>query len=98
MKCGIISLVAVSMEFHEHMGGNTMNLTVDFNKTVYENFKNDKEALHIMEEIGFISIVKPHVFATAGKIMTINQGARLQKISLEKVREAFESHGYTVIE
>ncbi|MBN2851140.1 MAG: DUF1858 domain-containing protein [Clostridia bacterium] len=75
-----------------------MNKTIAFNKTVYENFKNNKEALPIMEALGFVNIVKPAMFISAGKMMTISQGAKLQKISLEHIREVFESHGYTVVE
>jgi hypothetical protein len=75
-----------------------MSKVVDLNKTVYENFNSNRDGIAIMDILGFKNIIKPSMFSSMGKMITIKQGARLQNVDLKKVKEVFEAHHYQVVE
>lgn len=69
---------------------------IDFKKTVYELSRENPEVVDIMRELGFESIAGEGMLNTAGRFMTIPKGAAMKSISLEKIKQVFESKGYTV--
>ena len=73
-----------------------MEKFVDFDKTVYELCTEDPFMIEIMKELGFERITKQGMLKTAGRVMTIPKGARMQNIELSKIIATFEKHGYTV--
>jgi hypothetical protein len=75
-----------------------MGKAVDFKKTVYDLVKDNSEIGDIMQEIGFVDIVKPGMINTMGRFMTIQKGATMKGIDLEIIKQAFRSRGYEIIE
>ena len=75
-----------------------MSKMIDFNKSVNELCAEDPFVIEVMKEIGFEQITKPGMLQTAGRIMTITKGARMREIDLNKIKQTFERHGYTVKE
>lgn len=75
-----------------------MGKTIDFSKSIYEISRENPEVIGIMKELGFESIQTPGMLNTAGRFMTIPKGAAMKKISLDTIRDAFESKGYDIVE
>ena len=73
-----------------------MKRIVDFNKTIYELCTEDPFIIEIMKEQGFEQITKQGMLQTAGRVMTIQKGARMRSIELTDIIQAFERHGYAV--
>ncbi|HYF82107.1 MAG TPA: DUF1858 domain-containing protein [Clostridia bacterium] len=73
-----------------------MSKEIDLKKTVYELSRENPEIVNIMKELGFESIANEGMLNTAGRFMTIPKGAAMKSISLEKIKQVFESKGYTV--
>jgi threonyl-tRNA synthetase len=73
-----------------------MSKEIDLNKTIYELSRENPEIVNIMKELGFESIAEVGMLNTAGRFMTIPKGAAMKSISLEKIKQVFESKGYTV--
>ena len=71
--------------------------TLDLSKTIYELCKEDPKIIPIMLQAGFSEIANPLMLATAGRVMTIPQGAKMRKISLDTVTQVFRSHGYGIL-
>ena len=72
--------------------------TIDLSKTVYEICKDNPEVIDIMKELGFENIANPAMLNTARRFMTIPKGAAMKNISLDKVKEVFNSKGYEIKE
>ncbi|AHF05972.1 DUF1858 domain-containing protein [Desulfitobacterium metallireducens] len=75
-----------------------MSKIIDLSKTVYEICTEDSKVIDIMRELGFEGITNPGMLNTAGRFMTLPKGAAMKKISLDKLKEGFESKGYQVKE
>ena len=75
-----------------------MTKTIELNKTVFELSQQYPEFLEIMKELGFHDIANPAMLKTAGRFMTVPKGAKLKGISMEKIKKAFESRGYKIVE
>jgi hypothetical protein len=73
-----------------------MKKIVDFNKTVYELCTEDPFIIEIMKELGFEQITKQGMLQTAGRVMTIQKGARMRSIETTGIIQTFEKHGYAV--
>lgn len=73
-----------------------MGKILDLSKTVYELCREYPEIIDIMKDLGFESIANPAMLNTAGRFMTIEKGAEMKKIDLEKVKEAFINNGFTI--
>lgn len=67
------------------------------NQSIYELAKKYPDIKKIMAEIGFKDIVKPGMLQTVGKVMTIDKGARMKNIQMEKIIKAFETEGFQLI-
>jgi len=73
-----------------------MSREIDLKKTIYELSRENPEIVNIMKELGFESIANEGMLNTAGRFMTIPKGAAMKSISLEKIKQIFESKGYTI--
>jgi hypothetical protein len=73
-----------------------MGKEIDFKKTVYELSRENPEVVDIMKELGFENIANEGMLNTAGRFMTIPKGAAMKGISMEKIRQIFESKGYMI--
>ena len=70
---------------------------IDFNLTVAELVKSDPEIKDILAGLGFDKILNPMALKVMGNIMTIPRGAAMKGVSLERVMQAFQEHGYMVL-
>ncbi|WP_338471440.1 DUF1858 domain-containing protein [Niallia sp. XMNu-256] len=73
-----------------------MKKMVDMTKSVYELCTEDPFIIEIMKELGFERITRQGMLQTAGRVMTIPKGARMQNMELSTIIENFEKNGYTV--
>jgi len=73
-----------------------MGKILDLSKSVYELCREYPEIIDIMKDLGFERIANPAMLNTAGRFMTIEKGAEMKKIDLEKVKEAFINNGFTI--
>ncbi|MCF1632150.1 DUF1858 domain-containing protein [Tetragenococcus koreensis] len=71
-------------------------MEIDFSKNLATLVKEYPATKEIMTELGFADINKPGMLQTAGRYMTIPKGAKMKKIPLETVIEAFEARGFEV--
>lgn len=74
-----------------------MTKIIDFNKTVYELVKQYPQIEDIMVNLGFTEIKNKVMLNSVGKLMTISKGAKMKKIDLQKIVEAFQTEGFQVI-
>ncbi|MNJ74777.1 hypothetical protein D3C77_717650 [compost metagenome] len=75
-----------------------MSKVIDLSKTVYELCSADPEIIDIMVGLGFEQLAKPGMLQSAGRFMTIPQGARLRKVDMESIKAAFRANGYEIEE
>lgn len=76
----------------------SMERTVDLNKSIYELSKETPEIVQIMKELGFSDIDVPGMLNTVGRFMTINKGAAMKKLDINRIKDTFIQKGYKVIE
>ena len=72
-------------------------MEIDFSKSLYELVSQYPEMKEIMLGIGFNEITKPGMLQTAGRYMTIPKGAKMKKISLATIIQAFEEAGFQIV-
>ena len=70
---------------------------IDLSKTVYELVNENPDIKDIMVEIGFKDITNNEALMLMGKVVTIPKGAKIKKISMDKIIETFKAHGYEVL-
>ncbi|WP_151737723.1 DUF1858 domain-containing protein ['Paenibacillus yunnanensis' Narsing Rao et al. 2020] len=75
-----------------------MSKTLSLQESVYDLVTRHPEITGIMVELGFHDIAKPGMLQTAGRFMNLSKGMKLKKIDPETVRQAFERHGFTIVE
>jgi len=75
-----------------------MGTVIDFRKTIYELCSSNPEVIGIMVELGFEQIAQPGMLQSAGRFMTIPKGARLKKLDMDVIKEAFRNRGYSIKE
>lgn len=75
-----------------------MERIVDLTKSIYDLCSENPNVKEIMQTLGFNDITKPGMLGTAGRFMTIPKGASMKKISLEKIKVAFEKNGFRIQE
>lgn len=71
---------------------------IDFKQSIYELCKNDEALPGILFDLGFTDITKPGMIQTAGRFMTLPQGAQMKKIDLSVIREKLIDRGYDIKE
>lgn len=74
------------------------NYKIDMDKSVYQLCKEEPKIKEILNEIGFVDIMKPGMLNTAGRVMTLRKGSVMKKIGLEDIKSTFYKHGYELIE
>lgn len=72
-------------------------MEIDFSKSLYELVSQYPEIKEIMLGIGFNEMTKPGMLQTAGRYMTIPKGAKMKKIPLETIIQAFEEAGFQIV-
>lgn len=72
-------------------------MEIDFSKSLYELVSQYPEIKEIMLGIGFNEMTKPGMLQTAGRYMTIPKGAKMKKIPLEAIIQAFEEAGFQIV-
>jgi hypothetical protein len=75
-----------------------MSKIIDFKKSVHDLCKEDPKILEIMKSLGFENIAMPGMLNTVGIFMTIQKGAQMKGISMEKVKAAFIAEGFDVVD
>lgn len=65
--------------------------------TIFELTNQYPEIKEILFELGFTDIIKPGMIHTAGRVMTLEKGAKMKKIALEVIAQKFSEYGYLVI-
>lgn len=73
-----------------------MDKILNLEKSVYELTSEHPELIAVMESLGFKEITKKGMLTSVGRIMTIPKGAKMKKIPMEKVIDAFREAGFSV--
>lgn len=73
-----------------------MNKIIDLDTSIKQLSEEYPEVIEIMKELGFERITNPMMLNTAGRVMTLRKGSVMQNIPLEKIRETFIAHGFTI--
>jgi hypothetical protein len=74
-----------------------MEKQIDLKKSVFELVKNYPELKEVLVELGFKDIVLPGMLETAGRIMTIEKGAKMKQFNIKDVIRKLEDKGYKVV-
>ncbi len=74
-----------------------MKKIININKDIYTICEEDGNVINILKSLGFNKIVNPLMRTTAGRMVTLKQGAEKQNISLEVIEKKFREEGYEVI-
>ena len=64
--------------------------------SIYDLVKQYPDVADIMAAQGFVDILKPGMLQSAGRIMTLEKGAKMKKIDWDMIVAAFEEAGYTL--
>ncbi|MDU6630836.1 MAG: DUF438 domain-containing protein, partial [Lachnoanaerobaculum sp.] len=75
-----------------------MSKILDLNKPVFELAKEYPDFIEIFAGLGFKDIKNPVMLNSMGRFITINKGAEMKGIPLEKIKEVFREHGYEIAE
>ena len=74
-----------------------MEKQIDLKKSIHELVKTYPELKDLMVELGFKDIVLPGMLETAGRIMTLEKGAKMKQIDLQDIVKKLEDKGYKVV-
>lgn len=74
-----------------------MEKEIDLKKSVYELVKTYPELKTTLVELGFKDIVLPGMLETAGRIMTIEKGAKMKQFDIKDIIKKLEDKGYKVV-
>ena len=76
-----------------------MGIMKEINNTekIYNVVAKYPDVVKVMIELGFKEIASPGMLSTAGKVMTIEKGAKLKKIPWTEIVKVFSEHGYSII-
>ncbi len=74
-----------------------MEKQIDLKKSVYELVKAYPELKSLLVELGFKDIVLPGMLETAGRIMTLEKGAKMKQYEISKIIKKLEDNGYKVV-
>jgi hypothetical protein len=74
-----------------------MEKQIDLKKSVFELVKTYPELKAILVELGFKDIVLPGMLETAGRIMTIEKGAKMKQFDIKDIIKKLEDRGYKVV-
>ena len=74
-----------------------MEKQIDLKKAVFELVKTYPELKEVLVELGFKDIVLPGMLETAGRIMTIEKGAKMKQFDIKDIIKKLEDKGYKVV-
>lgn len=74
-----------------------MEKQIDLKKSVFELVKTYPELKEVLVELGFKDIVLPGMLETAGRIMTIEKGAKMKQFDIKDIIKKLEDKGYKVV-
>ncbi len=69
---------------------------LDLGHSVYSLCTEYPELVEILRGLGFVDIVKPGMLQTAGRFMTLPNGAKMRGVSLAILRDRLEASGFTI--
>lgn len=73
-----------------------MDNTIDLTKPVAQVLNEHPELLRLLVDLGFKPLENPRMLNTAGKIISIQQGAKLIQVPIEYIIQELEWNGYQV--
>ncbi|MDF2535174.1 MAG: threonyl-tRNA synthetase [Bacillales bacterium] len=71
---------------------------ISIKTSIYTLSLTHPEIVTIMKDCGFENITQPGMLQTAGRLMTIEKGAKMKGISLEFIQKIFRKNGYEFIQ
>jgi hypothetical protein len=71
-----------------------MSKIINANQSVYSIVQTYPEIVDILVSLGFSNIVNPLQLQTVGRIMTLKKGAIMKQISMDKIIEVLQIHGF----
>ncbi len=74
-----------------------MEKQIDLKKSVFELVKTYPELKTTLVELGFKDIVLPGMLETAGRIMTLEKGAKMKQVDIKDIIKKLEDNGYKVV-
>jgi len=74
-----------------------MEKQIDLKKSVYELVKMYPELKSLLVELGFKDIVLPGMLETAGRIMTLEKGAKMKQREISDIIKKLKDNGYKVV-
>lgn len=73
-----------------------MNNVIDLSIPVAEVIDAQPEVLDILVELGFTPLANPVMRNTVGRMVSIQKGASMNGIAIEKIKQTLELNGYEV--
>ena len=73
-------------------------MTIDINDSVLNIVTKCPDAAVVLKDLGFEQIVNPVMLKTMGKIMTLPKASKMKNIPMDRIMEAFENRGITIID
>lgn len=73
-----------------------MNKKIDLHKSVFEICTQYPEVIDILYQLGFTEITKQTAMQTAGRVMTLANGAKIKGIDLNLIVETLQEAGFEV--
>lgn len=71
-------------------------IELDIKESVYSLCTKYPALIDILKELGFSDISNPQMLKTVGRFMTIDKGAKLKGIPMDKIKEAFYKNGFNI--
>ena len=71
---------------------------ISLKTSIYELSKEHPQLPEIMAGLGFLDILKPGMLNTVGKLMNLEKGMKLKKISRQDVESVFKEYGFELID
>lgn len=76
------------------MTGGKIIKPINLKKTIYTLVNEYPELKDVLASIGFTEIVKPGMINTVGRVMTLQAGSSLRKISIDQLKSALLEQGF----
>ena len=74
-----------------------MDNMIDLSIPVAEVIEKHPEVLDVLVELGFTPLANPVMRSTVGGVVSIEKGASMNGIDLNKIKQTLELNGYEVV-
>ncbi|KXT79348.1 DUF1858 domain-containing protein [Streptococcus sp. DD13] len=74
-----------------------MHNVIDVSIPVAQVVDKNPEVLEVLVELGFKPLANPIMRNTVGRKVSLKQGAKMNGIKLDKIKQTLELNGYEVI-